>query len=146
MSQFRTKANEKSRERFCQLVASGQSPAESYADAYGLCNMNSARTAAYRLLKIPEVQARIDELRGCVSDIIKTQSVGMLPEKTKEMAALVASATEVLSFLSQTMRDEEQKMSDRLKAAELMGKNQQLFTERINLNEGQLDVNITVVD
>lgn len=43
----------------------------------------------------------------------------------------IATAEEILEFLSDTMRDNETERKDRLKAAELLGKRYVLFTDRL---------------
>lgn len=55
-------------------------------------------------------------------------------------SAKTATATEVMEFLTEVMRDEGEGSVSRLKAAELLGKRFGLFTEKINV-----DGNIPVV-
>lgn len=43
----------------------------------------------------------------------------------------IATAEEILEFLSETMRDNETERKDRLKAAELLGKRYVLFTDKV---------------
>ena len=57
----------------------------------------------------------------------------------------IATAEEILEFLSDTVRDGEVGRKDRLKAAELLGKRYALFTDNVNVaNEGvTVYVNLT---
>lgn len=57
----------------------------------------------------------------------------------------IATAEEILEFLSDTMRDNGTERKDRLKAAELLGKRYVLFTDKVNVaNEGvTVYVNLT---
>lgn len=57
----------------------------------------------------------------------------------------IATAEEILEFLSDTVRDDEVGRKDRLKAAELLGKRYALFTDNVSMaNEGvTVYVNLT---
>lgn len=52
----------------------------------------------------------------------------------KRLAPLIASREERQAFWTDVMKDESQKMTDRLKAAELLGKSECDFTERVEMD------------
>ena len=54
-------------------------------------------------------------------------------------SAKTATATEVMEFLTEVMRDEDESSVSRLKAAELLGKRFGLFTDKLNV-EGNIPV------
>lgn len=55
-----------------------------------------------------------------------------------------ASADEVLSFLTEVMRDEKQRMTTRMHAAELLGKRHRLFAERVSIATDRGDAEIVI--
>ncbi len=104
---------------------------------------SSAATAAGRLLRNVEVKTYIDE-----------QLEIMQNERT-------ADAQEVLEFLASVMRGEQTEktligvgegaqgvididagMKDRIKAAELIGKRHALFTDKVDLNTGDIVIKV----
>lgn len=97
--------------------------------AYQAVNPNpvkeTCRTQASRWLKMPKIRAYIDEL---------------LEEKN---SLLIAEQDEVLETLTQIMRNKNVKDSDRLRAAELLGKRSGLFKEKIETEHtGNIEINI----
>lgn len=79
----------------------------------------SARTTGSNILKNPEAQAYIDSKM----------------EKMKEVySENIATATEVLEFLTHSMRNTGFKAQDRIKCAELLGKKYKLFTDKVEMD------------
>lgn len=69
---------------------------------------------------------------------------GYIKERMKELEnERIATADEVLTYLTKVMRDEGLETKDRTKAAELLGKRHALFTEKI---DGRIDNNIANKD
>lgn len=62
----------------------------------------------------------------------------------KAQTERIATAEEVLEFLSETMRDGEAGRKDRLKAAELLGKRYSLFEDRKESNGGEENGGTTI--
>lgn len=58
----------------------------------------------------------------------------------------IATAEEILEFLSETVRCEDCIRKDRLKAAELLGKRYALFTDSVNVGNEGITVNVTLTD
>lgn len=73
-----------------------------------------------------------------------------IKERMKELEnERIATADEVLTYLTKVMRDEGLETKDRTKAAELLGKRHALFTEKKEItgaDGGTFEVNIRVVD
>lgn len=57
---------------------------------------------------------------------------------------IIASAQQVLTFLTEMMGKEDAKDTDRIRAAELLGKRYALFTDKIDLNQ-QVEVEINLI-
>ena len=57
---------------------------------------------------------------------------------------IIASAQQVLTFLTEMMGKEDAKDTDRIRAAELLGKRYALFTDKIDLNQ-QIEVEINLL-
>ena len=53
----------------------------------------------------------------------------------------IADQEEVMEFLTSTMRDDENATKDRLKAAELIGKRHMMWSERIEANVNNNNIN-----
>lgn len=58
----------------------------------------------------------------------------------------IATAEEVIEFLTETMRDDEVGRKDRLKAAELLGKRYALFTDNIGISDEGIAVYVNLTD
>lgn len=71
-------------EKFCQCVASGMTAKEAYLAVQPGCKPNSASTCAWRMLRRPDVDARIKELR----DASAGTAVMSLAEKRELLAKL----------------------------------------------------------
>lgn len=56
----------------------------------------------------------------------------------------IASAEEVLAFLTSTMKNGDERTGDRLKAAELLGKRHALFTDKVDMAASVDSTNRTV--
>lgn len=87
----------------------------------------TAEVNASKLLKHPNVQPIIDERMDAM-------------ESERQ-----ANAKEVLEYLTTTMRDKESKESDRLRAAELIGKRYALFTDKVDTNQS-VEIEINLMD
>ncbi len=94
--------------RFAQACMEGVDPEEAYRAA-GYRDQN-AMAAARRLLKAPTVKAFMEQ------PLIKDHTV--------------ADSDEILRFLTSVLRGEVGNEKDRLRAAELLGKRQGLFTDK----------------
>ena len=102
---------------------------EAYVRAFNSKNRDTARTDASKLLAKPNIKAEIER-------------------RTEEIRTpAIASAQEVLTFLTNMMNNEEAKDSDRIKSAEWLGKRYGLFTERIDLNQSvEVEINLVPTD
>lgn len=99
---------------FCEEYLIDLNATRAYKAAYpNVKNDNTAAAAAARLLRIVNIQEYIDT---------------RLQEKTD---ALVAKQDEVLQYLTEVIRNEEEDTKSRLKAAELLGKRYALFTDKV---------------
>lgn len=123
--------NEKQK-RFCEEMAKGAEPEQA-----ALLAGYKARAAASwgkRLCAMPDVQAEIERVR----------------------AGHAAAEDEILQFLTAVMRGEVQdgeneaakppKVSERTKAAELLGRNQRLFSDKEKREAGEAIVRIIGAD
>ena len=92
-------------ERFCvEIVASGNATESYKAAGYKVKNDNSAAACAAALLRKPNIQKRIAELREELS------------------SAKIMDARERRELLTQFARDDETSKQDRLKAMDLLNK------------------------
>ena len=121
---------------FCAEIASGTKPAWRAALMVGCANKQAARLYAWRNLRNQEVIAEIERLEA--------ESIGK--QMGEAMQALcgedgTAAGAEILRFLTSVMRGEVRdgdlygeskppKVSERTKAAELLGRSQRLFCEQ----------------
>ena len=123
-------------EKFVQNVLSGMTQVEAYRDAYPGGRSSDAVVSknASALLKKPHVQSRYEELLEKV-------------RKEGERRG-VMTAAEVLEELSRIAAGEnpEAKVSDQLKALELLGKNHALFTDRHELDGVQAVIEVQDYD
>lgn len=109
---------------FADYYIETQNGAESYKRAYPSCKSDaSARASASKLLTNPNIQEYIKE------------------RMAEKESVRIASQDEVLEFLTKVMRGEvadqlglETPVKERNRAAELLGKRYNLWTESINLN------------
>ena len=99
---------------------------ESYLKAFGTQNRVTAATESSKLLRNPQIKAEIDRRLEALRDPI------------------IASAQQVLTFLTKIMGKEDAKDTDRIRAAELLGKRYALFTDKIDLNQ-QVEVEINLI-
>lgn len=119
---------------FCEEYVKHTNATEAYMVAFNATSRASAGTEGCKLLKKPHVQAYIDELMA------------------KIRSERIADATEVLEYLTRVIRGEETettlkgvgggaqrktqidvKASDKLKAAEMLGKVNGVFTEKLDI-------------
>ena len=96
--------------RFADAVMAGTEP----ADAYRLAGYReeNAVAAARRLLKTPTVQSYMTQKRSTKTD------------------HTVAGSEEILRFLTAVLRGEVGSEKERMRAAELLGKRQGLFSDK----------------
>lgn len=114
-----------SQKNFVDYFIESANQTEAYKKAYPKCkNDNSAAANASKLLRNTKVKEYLDS-------------------KMKEIGSnKIASATEVLEYLTKVMKGEEKdqfgldaSLSDRTKAAELLGKRYALFKEVMEVEE-----------
>jgi phage terminase small subunit len=92
---------------------------------YSASNDNIAGVEGHKLLKNPKI-ARAIEAR-----------------MTELANDRIASAEEVLEFLTETMRDKSNYMKDRLHAGELLGKRHKLFTDKVEVDANmEVEINL----
>jgi len=105
--------------QFARAIVLGKSQADAYRAAYNTARMNdnSIRREASRLMDNPNVTTTVVELQ-------QQADAAVVQER-------IASREEVLQALTGYMQSGGPKDSVRLRAAELMGKHYELFTERI---------------
>lgn len=116
---------------FCDYYLESGNATEAYKRA-GYKNYKSAGVEASKTLKNPKVSQYIDE-------------------RLKQIeSARIAKPEEILQYLTSVMRGEEKDqfgldapLNERTKAAELLGKRNRLFTDRV---EVQGNVGVTIVD
>lgn len=73
-----------------------------------------------------------------ISDYIKERTLKAQNER-------IATATEVLEYLSETMRNTEETRRERTKAAELLGKRYGLFTEQQEQAQDKINLQINLM-
>ena len=95
---------------FAKACLAGTEPEEAYRKA-GYRDQN-APAAAKRLLKAPAVKAYMDEQASATAD------------------HTVADSKEILRFLTAVLRGEVGSEKERMRAAELLGKRQGLFSDK----------------
>lgn len=76
------------RSKFCQLVASGYSVPEAYAEAYEL-DENQPRTAGNNLMRIESIQMEIKRLQAITRDVSDHENLLTRNEKRKYLAGVV---------------------------------------------------------
>lgn len=99
---------------------------ESYERAFKPKNRHLASVEGSKLLANPSIKAEIDRRLEALR------------------SPLIASAQQVLTFLTEMMGKEDAKDTDRIRAAELLGKRYALFTDKIDLNQ-QVEVEINLL-
>ncbi|KAA0957711.1 hypothetical protein FQ085_06575 [Planococcus sp. ANT_H30] len=101
---------------FAELYMSTGEVGKSYAIAYKKENNASTSAAGSRLAKHPKI-------------------VKYTAEQAKKVFSSKRIATEedILNFLTSTMTNPEHKIMDRIKSAELLGKNKGLFADKIDI-------------
>lgn len=89
---------------FCRELAAGRTQKEAYAKAYGRELSGACSSAAGRLMKVEAVREELRRLRA---------------EMRKELdGELIADKKEVLAFLTGAMRDEAERLPDRIRASQ----------------------------
>lgn len=118
-----------SQKNFVDYFIESANQTEAYKKAYPKCkNDNSAAANASKLLRNTKIKAYLDS---------RMEEIG---------SETIASATDVLEYLTKVMRGEEKdqfgleaSLNDRTKAAELLGKRYALFKEEIK-HSGSVDI------
>lgn len=87
---------------------------EAYIRAYPNSNYNSAGVNGHKLLKMDKIQNEIAKRKARLKN-----------------SKHIASPEEVLMFLTQTMTSTDEKTSERLRAAELIGKTTGMWVDRV---------------
>lgn len=101
---------------FCRFCAEGKSPKE----AAKLAGYSNAGAAAKRMMQMGKIQKCIEKMK--------------MPKKDAEAETAVAEKEEILCFLTEMMReDDDPKL--RMKAAELLGKRESLFEKEKKTDE-----------
>ena len=120
-------------EKFVQGVINGLSYADAYRQAYPNTKLSDENIYSEASNMIngtgnykdnPKVHTRFVELN---------QKAVEKAKKADEKK--IADASEILTFLSSVMRDENAEYKDRMKAAELSGKRFGIFSEHVQINE-----------
>jgi phage terminase small subunit len=102
---------------------------ESYLKAFDAHNRVTAATEGSKLLRNPQIKAEVDRRLEALR------------------SPLIASAQQVLTFLTDMMGKEDAKDTDRIRAAELLGKRYALFTDKIDLNQSvEVEINLVPLD
>lgn len=115
--------------KFCRLCAAGVKPVEA---AKRLGYRNIYRTTG-EMLRMEKIQTEITRIR----------KTGPAAQKAEEEPA-AAEKDEILTFLTEVMRDnEEADLKTRMKAAELLGKRESLFEKGRNADE---NCRVVIVD
>lgn len=101
----------------------------SYMRAYKIDNENVAGVSGHRLLKndkvMAEIESRMEEIKN----------------------KRIASAEEVLEYLTSTMMDSNLKPEARTRAAELLGKRHKLFTDKVEMDTNmEVEINLDGFD
>lgn len=102
------------REKFCQSVASGASLTVAYVSA-GFSATNAASSAS-RLARSQSVRARIEELQATLANLAADR--------------VEVKREEILRGLMAIAENPDEPASARVRAYELLGKNQKMFTDR----------------
>ena len=112
---------------FVDFYLESLNASQSYLKAFSTKSRRTAEVNSSKLLKSPIIQ-------------------GILRDRMEELESeRIASATEVVEFLTKTMRDDKEKTSERLKAGELIGKRYAMFTDKTETS-GAMDVVINLID
>lgn len=105
-------------EKFCIEYLKDGNASRAYREAYEVTttNENTINVQANKILNNPKVALRLDELRTKLED-----SNILTAKQLKEFFTKV---------VMNTLEDDEPKLNDRLKAAELLGKTMAMFTDK----------------
>ncbi len=105
-------------ESFSQLVVKYGDYSKAYREAYNAENMKPGTISkrAYELVYTPKISERILELQTELKD------------------QNIAETKDILRFWTRQMNSEKMKLSDRLRASELLAKHLGMFTEKIQIN------------
>lgn len=124
------------KERFCvEYIASGNGKA-SYKSAFGVTNDGTARVNASKLLKNPEVQARLAELQAEIVSA-KICAATEIQERLSSVARRELYETVTLPTGQQVQK--QTTIRDSVKALELLAKINGMF-----VSKAELDISATV--
>lgn len=111
---------------FCRVVASGESQAKAYREAYDVGPDTKSATiheAASRLMRRAEVRARVEYL-------VRQKEAGMA-------ASALSDREKVLSKLRHMLDNASPSDGNKLRAAELLGKTVGLFKDVVETQQGK---------
>lgn len=120
-------------ERFCQLYALSDNATQSYMEAYGQADCNSAAVCANRTLRNANVKRRIEELQA---------------EKQKhfdeQKNSKIMELDELLAFYTSVVRDANERTETRLKAGRHYADIRGFITQNLNV-QGELVTTVEMV-
>ena len=116
-------------EKFCIEYLKDGNASRAYREAYNCANMKDETIGnnAYKLLQRNDIATKVKELRAKIED----NSI-MTAKQLKEFFTKV---------VMNTLEDDEPKLNERLKAAELLGKTMAIFVEKQEIS-GELNTNV----
>lgn len=113
----------KQRELALEYLENGFNQTKAYQEVYQ-CDIKAAQTNAYRMFKNPEI-------KRFISDVLQ-----------EKLNVHLLNSDIVISQIMNIAFNPDEKTSDRLKALEMLGKNLQLFSEKIDISSSGLSINI----
>ena len=133
---------------FCDYYLESLNATEAYKKAYKCKNDTTARTNANKNLQKPTLKKYIDERLKEVEDsriakvdeVMKFLTASLRGEVDEEV---VTTTTNDMGMLRPTIVKKQIGAKDRIKAAELLGKRYQLFTDKVQIDG---NVGVTIID
>lgn len=116
----------KKQQAFVDHYVASLNATQAYMRAYGTDNENTAGVNGHKLLKNTKVVEAIDARLAEVQN------------------KRIATAEEVLEFLTSVIYSSDAKMQDRIRSAELLGKRHKLFTDKMEV-DASVDVEVNLV-
>lgn len=140
-------------EKFVQLVVEGVKQGEAYRRVYNTkADDKIVNRKASELLKKPMVAARYQYLLDKARAAAAAGSVMKAADILEELSRIARGTKDYESYVYDTdigrdvMMLRRPSVKDRLKALELLGRSEALFTDRVRTEDSSLDVHITVTD